>query len=809
MIEQYSTYWAYETEIIEIDEKTGELIVADAYTLEDKFKIRLPPLYGGVDGSGLFSKPSIGDRVLCFRVKNGKNSVTVPVRLISVENKSQIGTGLAKSNDLPPGYVSYPISNLNSGDIALVSRAGADLFLTGSPNSSKVFLGNSSQHGLHITKDGLDTVTSIVSRSVQSVSSGSKTYSGTVVRTEPGSNQRESRSKLDTDLSIYDKNSDGKKMGFYIGSEASPFRNNGRLRNPEISESRTVINEFSESFNWKGFDKEAELSNSNTPIKFSTKRDLRSLDPRNTLYLGPFQLIEVIAGNVVTNRGNILDINYSLVKPGNSNSKHRNNIPAIDYEEDRLISRRGMGYHFQLSTNSKYADIPTTNKNFIFSLDKEGVLKLNIPKSSNTGNVPYPTSAILYSDVGGVISRPINVVGDAPENLKSGIEKVPVLLRDNDGNVVIPSPSLLINRVASKEGEVGDEALTRPVGVRFSDDKSYFANIPISKNDGNTLRVQFTKHHNMYAAAEAIIANRIDKINIPFSNANTEFVSSGNITGKAFELIKKNLTSSGEDPNDLGYMSTVSVLPGSPTIETGGKTVVAGRSTLQTSDSKGNPISTPFSNNFRVSASGSDLTTDNVNENGEKRLDPGGKSASINIEGSMDVSIGKDNYDQKSIVLDTAGSIISWLGKDKNGRSLVVQTDGEVLLNIGGNNGDTFNTGRFELRVNITDKGFLGEDSSPADSPPHASDYVISISEGGLVIAGMNPGKPMVIRNDGNLCLESSAKLILSGNNVVIRDRNMPERFTETTSVGGDTPGADKISGPTKIANIVKATTSK
>ncbi len=53
MIEQYSTYWAYETEIIEIDEKTGELIVADAYTLEDKFKIRLPPLYGGVDGSGL------------------------------------------------------------------------------------------------------------------------------------------------------------------------------------------------------------------------------------------------------------------------------------------------------------------------------------------------------------------------------------------------------------------------------------------------------------------------------------------------------------------------------------------------------------------------------------------------------------------------------------------------------------------------------------------------------------------------------------------------------------------------------------
>ena len=55
---------------------------------------------------------------------------------------------------------------------------------------------------------------------------------------------------------------------------------------------------------------------------------------------------------------------------------------------------------------------------------------------------------------------------------------------------------------------------------------------------------------------------------------------------------------------------------------------------------------------------------------------------SINLEGSLETSIGKDNRDQKSILLDAAGSMVAWFGKDSNGRSLVVQTDGDVAMNI-------------------------------------------------------------------------------------------------------------------------------
>jgi hypothetical protein len=810
MREQFSTFWPYEVEVLEVDDVTGEIIVADNFSLEDKLRTTLPPLYGGSDGSGLFMKPSAGDRLLCVRVKNGRDSMTLPIRLLSIKNKYKSSSSLVNSGDIPPGYRNYPISNLKSGDVALTSRSGADLYLTGTANSSDIFLGNSAKHGIHVNKTSADTTSTILSRYIQVLSSASKTFSGTVVRTEPGTDQLSAKSVINNEIVAYDKNSDGKKLAFYTGADPSPFKNNGILRNPELSHTRTVINEFSEIYNWKGFDKEYDLTDSTGTVELKTTRELRSVNPRNSLYLGPFQLIEVLAGNIVTSRGSVLDINYSIVKPGDSTGKHKKKVPEIDYEEDRLISRRGLGYHFQLSTNSKSNTIPTTDKNFIFSLDKEGVLKVNVPKSSNTGNVPYPTSAVLYTDSGGVISRPISYGSDIPENIKNGSEKVPVLLKDSDGNVILPNPNLLINRVFSGSNrEQAEEALTRPVGIRFSDDSSYFANLGTNQVDGNTLRVQFTKHHNMYAAAEAIIANRIEKINVPFTNAPTEFISSGNITGKAFELISKTLKPSGEDPNDIKYMSTVSVSPGLPAIETGGKTVVAGTSSIQNTDSLGRPTSVPFSNDFKVSGSGSDLTTGNFNKNGEKRLDPGGKSASVNLEGSAEISVGKDNYDQKSIVLDTAGSIISWLGKDRNGRSLVVQTDGEVLLNVGGYSGNSFNTGRFDLRVNVTDKGFLGETGDQGTESGHASDYIISISENGLVIAGMNPGAPMIIRNDGNLCLESSAKLILSGNSVVIRDRSMPESFTHTTPTGNDTPGADKINGPSKIANIAEAVSKK
>ena len=59
--------------------------------------------------------------------------------------------------------------------------------------------------------------------------------------------------------------------------------------------------------------------------------------------------------------------------------------------------------------------------------------------------------------------------------------------------------------------------------------------------------------------------------------------------------------------------------------------------------------------------------------------------------------------------------------------------------------------------------------SKISDDKGYSSDYLISISNEGLVISGMKSGAPMIIRNDGNIMIESaSSKLILKGTSVEI-----------------------------------------
>ena len=175
------------------------------------------------------------------------------------------------------------------------------------------------------------------------------------------------------------------------------------------------------------------------------------------------------------------------------------------------------------------------------------------------------------------------------------------------------------------------------------------------------------------------------------------------------------------------------------------------------------------------------------------------------------MSVGQDDNDKKSVVLDTAGSLVAWFGLDSNGRSMIVQTDGDVLFNVGGRTGDSFVPGRFDLRVNVVDKGYLGqEDFTPrVGGDPvgaHASDYIISISESGMVIAGMSPGMPMIVRNDGNLTLESTAKLILAGNSIEQRVANRTPKAAgrqDTQDDPGATPSTDPLENFEKVAESI------
>jgi hypothetical protein len=780
---QLETLAAFQATVEGVDPKTGN-ITARRGPSSDTFTI--PPVYyGGVNDFGIFMHPNEGDTLLCVRVHPGSKGVTQAVRVLSAD-KAPPKEGertLEKDDTVAIGTSPYPV--IQEGEVKILSNRGSTLYFKEVPKSTQaeIQLTAPGRSGLFISDDLTDMITTISNVS-QQITSGARIISGDIIRSESGS---QTDIKIGHEIEAFSKIS-GELRGLYDGDYAKTVAMRGSPRNPVLSEYRMVVNEFSEQSAFTGWDHEHASANSAKPKEYELKSHLRAIDPRTSLSLAPHQLVEIIAGNVVDSADQVRDINYGCVYVGDANG--RPNVDEMAYEADRLTSRRGLGYHFQLSTNSKSTEKSRTKHNFICAIDKGGLLKISVPKGIGAGNVLYPASGYFGHEEGTVLTTPV---------AKSVKTEIPVTLRDEDGTVVLPHIYDELNGINS-----------RNTGIRFSNNSGYFQNVGIGKGGppggegAGMVRVNFTAHHNMYAAAEMLIANTIDKVLIPEDPTECPGIVMGTI-GSCFERNILNLDGEGElELVPLKGMSTVGIKPGKPAMYSGGGTVVAGSHSLLQYDGKNQP----YTNSFVVTGTPGEFSYTGTDKGSENLKNPGGKSANINFQGAIDVSVGKDNYDQKSLVLDTAGSVIAWFGEDAAGRSLVVQTDGAVAVNVGGrgfaNGASTWKQGRFDLRVNVTDKGVVGQKWSPKRAGgDNASDYIISISDAGLVIAGMKPGAPMIIRNQGNVSIESSGKLTLGGSSVEIREGNQVPRKTHKPPTAQDQVPPD----PENVADTVACIT--
>ena len=372
----------------------------------------------------------------------------------------------------------------------------------------------------------------------------------------------------------------------------------------------------------------------------------------NSLDLSENELIEITGGNLVDLSGNILDLNYQKVLYGSANRKTPVGDAELAFDRAKRISRRGVGWHFQLSTRTNRSDSNDTKNNFIFDIDKEGVLKVNIPSSSDTGNVMFPSSATFDNDN-------INVRSLNP----SKKEFIPVTLMNSNSDITFP------NKLSSSS------IVERDSGSQYSnsDSSPYF-----QINNSSPIRINSTRYHNMYAAAERLLANRVDYLHIPNSFVGSDGFPAGNAYGQPFEIP---IPSSDIQADTLSgfpsYMSVVGISTSNPAIYAGGDVTVAGKYYSE-------ELNPPYSNSFESKKDDSGVSIGIVDESGDEARAVGGKSLNFSSEGSIDMSIGADNFDKKSLVLDTEGSLVAWLGKDKNDRSLVMQSDGDILINVGG-----------------------------------------------------------------------------------------------------------------------------
>jgi len=732
-----------EAVIKEVDYKTGTCVVSTLTTSTSGDILDIPlPHFAGTGNSGIWMgifRP--GTKVIITKTSGSGTEFTVITGVVPQENKQEDYFYNQELVDVPNNTYAYP--EIIDGRMVLRGDNGSELYL-GELGDIKLISGNG---GLYIKKYGLQNIISYnISHDMFNFSNAGRTYNG-VIKRIPGvirnffPKTSLNEAPLFSDLNFHKS---AVPVAFFNGSIPLKYSYFNKKRNPEISEHRMVFNEFATDSLFTGFDDEVFRIKNEKPLFENSESLSRYREPSNLLQLSEHELAEFVAGNLVDIKGNVLDINYrSLIYGDPGNKTPKNNVEEL-MESARRISRRGIGLHFLLSTNTVSNQRSTTQNTFFFDIDKEGFFKLNVPSTTDTGNIPF-SSNINFSD--------------EKNNTRVGfgnptkVEKIPVHLRDEDGNPILP----ITNKTE------------RETGIRYADSNKspYFP----STDSSGIVRVNSTKYHNMYAIAERLIACNISKINIPETFVNDEGLIEGNSYNKPFEIFDSDQKIvEGTDlsaTNPVTFMSTVNVFPAPPVIYSGGDTVVGG---VELSDDQTAP---PYSNSFVLEKDETGSFTPKIIDTafGDPRAKIGGKSAAMNFEGSIETSIGSDHTDKKSIVLDTAGSMLAWLGKDANGRSLVLQSDGEVLVNIGGTYTDSvenpkMNVGKFVLRVNVSDKKHMDFENTDPDGKETDSDFIISIGEEGLVIAGMKKNAPMIIRNDGKILIESSTDLVLKANKI-------------------------------------------
>jgi len=426
-------------------------------------------------------------------------------------------------------------------------------------------------------------------------------------------------------------------------NKSSAFITRQTIRNPSLVEKHDIIYEYADSFDVNDLEVESnamahnnftdDKNNFSDPVDRKNRRtDILNLNLKNFNHL-----IEKVQGTVVDIYGNILDINRGIIPvPGVETIDIKSGNSKLGLQKVYSYLRRSIKYHMEINARKNIDDSEPSESllgqdngkafgKWSVDIDGEGLTKINIPASSETGNIP-------------VLGRYINSKNDDP-TFKDP-DKVDIRL--------------------SQFGESGQNIV----------DSAYAPKV-------------------------------FDEI-LPAITAGTAYHSILNIASSIFN--------NGKLKNP------------SPTIPFDQNNSI-------------NPVVDKIDN-------GIDSTSANA----------GGKSLHMNLDGSAEISIGADTADRKSMVMDLAGGMISHFGRDNNGRSIIHQSDGDIIIQIGG--------------AGVDDSRFT--DNSKIDRPgrveihlnrPGGTSQKIIIDEDGISLDIQGNG---IISTSGDLTLSAGGRLLLN-----------------------------------------------
>lgn len=572
-------------------------------------------------------------------------------------------------------FVSFIVNNtpslpkLKSGELLLQSSSTTQLTLN---TNGTINLGSITNR-IHVNTDSNLYIDNFENR--LSFTQANRHVVGPVKRDlRPNKNIAED-SKLDSPL--FDK------FLFPIGLDPSATLKNikSNSKNPPFVENRELTYEFVYSADVTDELQESAIYGKSNQKKekfiLPNRRKSRS-DTLSLSLLEPNFLMETIKGTVVDIFGNILDINRNRLPIGSDEFTIRsegNKDKISAYFKIREAQRKSIAYHFEINAKKDLKGkngqirLPDINSNtdyarnrsrFFLDIDKEGMFKLNVPASSEVGNIPLLARYENYSSFGTEDSNNPNKFYKREDGLDIFLDSFA-----KDGGVISVENE---NGIATPKDRITDQHLKHG-----------------------------TAYHNILNTCQA--------------HQSSEFIS------YAFEPL-----------------FDISAIPTYP------------------ADDRNKNIVCPT-----IKVGGADANA-------------GGRSGSINFDGSIELNVGANTVDRHSMWLDTAGSIIGNIGRDKRNISAAVTMDGDLLLQVGGNgigtdsrftNNSGFRPGAIDIRV--FNAGF--------------DCTLIRVDNEGVKI--MTPGR-MVFQSQGDMLFRSASGIILDGERVVIHDREVL-KFPVTT----------------------------
>lgn len=529
------------------------------------------------------------------------------------------------------------------------------------------------------------------------VGQGEKSISGTIKRDRKPKRNYPSSTRINDPA--YDDNL--KVIGMDPISDARNSNIGTAIRNPARIEKHETIYEYEEFADVRSNDQELNFYATGI-FKDDTyilnRRESR-VDALSLTLAEPNYLMESIKGTAVDIFGNIVDINRDIIPIGNKNpnaaagssatasvsniKSTSNNTNSFNnaYEQIKRLERKSLAYHFEINARketigsgppdvSNNQDYARARSRFHFDIDKEGQIKLNVPASSEFGNIGLLTRYENYSTV--------------YPNVKS-----------NDPN------DMVFNSTYT-------DLLIEPFGEQVVTLKDDLGNVagPINRFSTNNTRIKHgTAYHDISQTVSSLQANTFYN---PYPNA---------------EGTQTTPLGSGQVP----------------------------------------PLAAPIVSNTIIVAG--------------TQANSGGRSGSLNFDGSLDINIGANTVDRQSVWLDTQGGIVMNVGRDlKNNVSLAAQMDGQVLLQIGGATvpAETVpdfpnSTGRFQgsntgWLAGVLDIRVMSASSTDGEMT------VIRVDNGGVQIT--TPGR-IVFYSAQDMLFRSQGKIELDASELVLNTRRV------------------------------------